>query len=117
MKEFNRYCLLVMAYLNGFFGWALVNVQSLMQEVFSKALGDLPLPSITWLVYDFHWWPYGVAVLCCAGCLTAVLTDTKPSVLRHGIIAILFLELIAMFITVVGYTVPWLMTIVMVGSE
>ena len=107
MKKSSTYYLALLTVLNMLFGWGLRLAAEIMADTLADVFGARPLPPWTANAIRFPWWPYAIAVLCIIGAVTSLFTGISARKLNNATIALLFIELWLMFITVAAYVIPW----------
>jgi len=107
MKKTSTYYFAALILLNAFLGWAVGAVNGIMRDAFADALGAKALPPLTEVTVAIPWWPYAATVLSAAGLTASIATCIRSRTLQHAIIVLLVIELILMFITMLGYSLPW----------
>jgi len=100
------FCFLLIAGVNVFFALCLLAVADKRGYMLNENFGTaLPLLS-KWSI-QYSWWPWVGVAVCVVGAILSLLRKPKDNMLWHLLTVILIVELVALFLTVMAFVLPW----------
>jgi hypothetical protein len=106
VKKTSTYLYFGLALLNGFMGLCTCHISKSIFLTYTDLLEGMRLPDLTRLCIAIAWWPYLVAAFCIAGLIISNRARRQSPILLHGVIAVLIVDVLLMFVTLVAYVIP-----------
>lgn len=116
MKKTAIYYFLAQAALHALLGWALLHLNGMMVRTYADLLEGHALPAATTWAVSYHLWPYAVALLAVCGAIVAVAARGRFRILPHVAFGIQLGSTFLMLISAVGYAVPFVHIIPILGD-
>jgi len=116
MKKTATYYFIAQAALHALLVWALFHLNGMMVRTYAEHLEGRALPAATTWAVSYHLWPYAVAFLAVAGAIVAVAARDRFRILPHVAFAIQLGSSLLMLISAVGYAVPFVSIVPVLGN-
>jgi hypothetical protein len=116
MKKASTYYFAALALLNGLVVCGASQLNGVMTTQYARMMEGKRLPALTELVVAWPWWPHLFCFLGLAGCAISLCTRLRSVTLCHAIIVCLLAELLAAFIAMMAYALPFVAIICTIGE-